>query len=232
MTEDALRRIRQDVKNKPWFLVYDNINFASRKSDQRIDNADARRRVSLTDFDYHASDELLRHTFDAVVRRIWEVALGNENLAKATEDLDDRQILGLVSESVMELVELLSPFPEDVDCFSQSNRNMVLFIRHMVIYLEFCAVIKIGDIGRIEESLKWITVMLQNGSNNNYAMELLHIHCAPRYVWTPEMKSRIMATWLVNTKGKENGWIPTDMYQEHNNHLIKAVYAAKGSNSS
>ncbi|KAF9536338.1 hypothetical protein EC957_011323, partial [Mortierella hygrophila] len=109
---------------------------------------------------------------------------------------------------------------------------MVLLLRHTVIYLELCAAIKIGDIGRIEESLKWITVMLQNGSNNNYAMELLHIHCALRYVWTPEMKSRIMATWLVNTKGKENGWIPTDLYQEHNNRLIKAVYAAKGSNSS
>lgn len=41
MTEAALKRIRQDVQNKPWFLVYDNINFASRKSDQWIDNADA-----------------------------------------------------------------------------------------------------------------------------------------------------------------------------------------------
>ncbi|KAG0340940.1 hypothetical protein BG005_003097, partial [Podila minutissima] len=165
--------------------------------------------------------------------RIWEVALQNKDLAKAAEGLDYQEIQDLVSEKVMEVIdELLSPFPDNLERFSQSNRNMMLLLRHMVIYLELCAAIKIRDIGRIEESLKWITVMLQNGTNNNYALELLHIHCTLHYVWTPEMKGRIMATWLVNTKGKENGWIPTDLYQEHNNRLIKAIYAAKGSNSS
>ncbi|KAF9536145.1 hypothetical protein EC957_012380, partial [Mortierella hygrophila] len=62
MTEDALKRIRQDVQSKPWFLVYDNINFASPKSDQRIDNADAfesgtAATVVMTD-DYITSDNI------------------------------------------------------------------------------------------------------------------------------------------------------------------------------
>ena len=192
-----------------------------------------RKRVSLTSFDYHAADELLRHTFEAIVKRIWEVALKNTDLAKAVKGMDDQQIQDLVSEEVVDLVNKhLSPFPEEAACTSHSNRNIALLLRHILIYLELCTSIRTGDIGRIEESLKWITIMFQNGTNNNYALELLHIHCAIRYVWTPEMKRKIMTTWLVNTKGKENGWIPTDQYQEHNNKLIKAVYAAKGSNSS
>lgn len=192
-----------------------------------------RKRVSLTDFEYHSADELLRHTFHAMVKRIWEVALGNVDLSKAAEGLDDQELQDLVSETVTELVsDLLSPFPEDELRFSRLNRNMALLLRHLFIYFELGAAIKIGDVGRVEESLKWITIMFQNGQNNNYAFELLHIHCAIRHVWTREMKDRIAATWLVNTKGKENGWIPTDMYQEHNNRLIKAVYASKGSNSS
>jgi hypothetical protein len=192
-----------------------------------------RRRVSLTGFDFHAADELLRHTFEALVKRIWEVALKNTDLAKAADGMGDQQIKDLISEKVMDLVhDLLAPFPDDAVRFSRSNRNMALLLRHILIYLELCSSIRIGDIGRIEESLKWITIMFQNGTNNNYALELLHIHCAIHYIWTPEMKNRILATWLVNTTGRENGWIPTDMYQEHNNKLIKAVYAAKGSNSS
>ncbi|KAG0343124.1 hypothetical protein BG005_002546 [Podila minutissima] len=62
-----------------------------------------RKRVSLTDFDYHAADELLRHTFDAMVKRIWEVALENIDLAKAAVGLDNQQIKDLVSEKVTEL---------------------------------------------------------------------------------------------------------------------------------
>ncbi|KAG0009475.1 hypothetical protein BGZ81_003375, partial [Podila clonocystis] len=32
--------VREEILEKPWFIVYDNINFPNRKSDQRIDNTD------------------------------------------------------------------------------------------------------------------------------------------------------------------------------------------------
>lgn len=191
-----------------------------------------RKRVSLTDFDFHAADELLRHTFDAMVKRIWEVYLQNVDLAKAIEGMSANQVQDLVAEKVTDIVnDLISPDPDELSGYSRTNRNMALLLRHLLFYFELRTAIKAGDIGRIEESLKWITVMFQNGTNNNYGLELLRVHCAIRYAWTPEMKRRIMATWLVNTKGKENGWIPTDMYQEHNNNLMKAVFNLKGSNS-
>ncbi|KAG0287355.1 hypothetical protein BGZ98_004672 [Dissophora globulifera] len=185
-----------------------------------------RKHVSQTDFDYHAADELLRHTFEAMVRRIWEVALGSTNLTQVVEDLDDQQRENLVSSKVADHLRKFFPASAvDLDRLAPLNRNAVLFLRDMIKYLELCDAIKTGDVGRVEESLKWVTIMLQSGSNNNYGSELLHIHCALRYVWLDdEMKTRIMSTWLVNTKGKENGWIPTDLYQEYNNGLIKAVY--------
>ncbi|KAF9913634.1 hypothetical protein FBU30_003220, partial [Linnemannia zychae] len=140
------------------------------------------KRVSLTDFEFHASDELLRHTFTAVIRRIWESALEDANLSRAAEGMSDQQRKSHITTLVEELFEShISPFPEDLQEMSNSNRNMALFVRHMIIYLEFCDAIKAGDIGRIEESLKWITVMFQNGCNNNYALELLYIHCALHY---------------------------------------------------
>ncbi|KAI1289098.1 hypothetical protein EDD11_009395, partial [Mortierella claussenii] len=40
LTEDALATIRDVAKHHSWYLVYDNINIASRRSDQRISNGD------------------------------------------------------------------------------------------------------------------------------------------------------------------------------------------------
>lgn len=192
-----------------------------------------RKHISQKDFDYHASDDLLQHTFDAMVRRIWEVEMGTEDLDLAGKGLDDCEICDLVATKVEILCEKhLMPSQHQEDSYSPLNKNVTLFLRHMAIYIELCTAIKAGDISQIQESLKWITVMLQAGSTKNYANELLHIHCGLRYVWTPEMGRAIMASWLVNTKGKKDGWIPSDLYQEHNNLLTKTIYAAKGSNSS
>lgn len=41
MTKDALDRLRRKVMDRPWYLVYDNINIAHEKFDQRLENADS-----------------------------------------------------------------------------------------------------------------------------------------------------------------------------------------------
>ncbi|KAG0316176.1 hypothetical protein BG000_004964, partial [Podila horticola] len=193
-----------------------------------------RKHISQTDFNYHATDELLRHSFDAMVRRIWQVEMGTKDLKAAGEGLDNLEINELVASKVEILCQkfMTTSHGQHQRSYSPLNRNATLFLRHMIIYIELCAAVKAGDIGRIEKSLKWITVIFQNGLNNHYAKELLHIHCGIHYVWSPEAKWDIMASWLVNTKGKKDKWIPTDLYQEHNNLLTKTIYAAKGSNSS
>lgn len=45
-------------------------------------------------------------------------------------------------------------------------------------------------------------------------------------------KVAVTSSWLVNTTGQLNWWIPADLHQEHNNLLIKTIHLAKGSNLS
>ncbi|KAI1285145.1 hypothetical protein EDD11_000936, partial [Mortierella claussenii] len=102
----------------------------------------------------------------------------------------------------------------------------------MIMYIELADAIKAGDIGRIEEVLKWITIIFQAGSTKNYGNELLRLHCEMQYAWDTEAKRAIMSSWLINTSGDKGRWIPADLYQEHNNLLTKVIHAAKGSNAS
>ncbi|ORZ08231.1 hypothetical protein BCR41DRAFT_326119, partial [Lobosporangium transversale] len=41
LTEGAMKKVQSVVKDKSWFLLYDNINFASQKYDQRATNRDS-----------------------------------------------------------------------------------------------------------------------------------------------------------------------------------------------
>ncbi|KAF9897828.1 hypothetical protein BX616_004917, partial [Lobosporangium transversale] len=89
-----------------------------------------------------------------------------------------------------------------------------------------------GDIGRIERVLSSITIMFQAKGTKNYGKELLKLTYGIRRLWAPKVKRAVMRSWLVNTSGRNDGWIPTDMFQEHTNRLIKSVHAATGSNMS
>jgi hypothetical protein len=102
---------------------------------------------------------------------------------------------------------------EIYDNYSTINANALIFIRDMVVYLEFCAAIKEGDVGRIEEILKRITIMLQSGKHSNYALELLRLRFNIQHRWSENRKNAIFSSLLMNTKGLPHRWIPSDMYQ-------------------
>ncbi|GJJ69732.1 hypothetical protein EMPS_02080 [Entomortierella parvispora] len=149
-----------------------------------------RKRVSLKDFDFHAAHELLEHTFEAIVIRVWEVYL--VDLPVAAEGMSSDQLQEIVAEKVGHIVnDLISPDQDELLYHSRTNRNMALLLRHLLYYFELRAAIRAGDVGRIEESLRWITIMFQNGINNNYALELLRVHCAIRYTLTPRNEEKI-----------------------------------------
>ncbi|KAF9342097.1 hypothetical protein BGX26_008368, partial [Mortierella sp. AD094] len=92
--------------------------------------------------------------------------------------------------------------------------------------------IKAGDIGRIRSILPTIALMMHGGGNTNYARELLRLLYGMRHTWTVEWERRVLSSMLVNPKGVTRGWMATDMYQETNNYLLKAIFAAKGPNMS
>ncbi|KAG0300064.1 hypothetical protein BGZ98_009516, partial [Dissophora globulifera] len=200
-----------------------------------------RKRVNLDTPNHHAADEILRNTFDAMVRQIWETELETENLDKFATDkfgIDELQrdttgladFISKMSETIRQ--KYLINTPKLTQQFNNADVNALLFIRDMNVYIELSAAIKAGDVQRIEEVVKLIAVMFQAGGIKNYAKELLRLIYGFSYAWTEQEKAGILSSWLVNTKGKDNSWLPADLYQEHNNLLIKTVHAAKGSNMS
>ncbi|KAG0352206.1 hypothetical protein BGZ54_002902 [Gamsiella multidivaricata] len=189
-----------------------------------------RKRVSINKFDFHAVNELLRHTFDAMVLRFWQVELGVEDLNAFGETHNQKELSDMVSERIPRFISRCLD-PEQRCQFDVASRNSFIFLRDTAFYLELANAIKAGDVGRIESVVKWISVMFQGSSATNYANELLHLHCALNYRYSAQTKRAVLSSWLVNTTGKDGGWIPTDLYQEHNNLLIKVVHSARASST-
>ncbi|KAF9973412.1 hypothetical protein BGZ75_001192, partial [Mortierella antarctica] len=201
-----------------------------------------RKRLGQEMSNFHTADELIRHTFDAMVRRMWETEFqldgnsmdmyqcGLESYGKSQsiDDLGDK-----ISKGATAIAEMCDM---DAEEFAKergiANANAILFLRDTIVYIELGAAIKEGDVGRIKDVLERITVMFQAGGTKNYAKELLRLTYGLRHAWSEERTAAIMSSWLINTKGKAGSWIPADLYQEHNNLLTKTIHAAKGSNMS
>ncbi|KAG0012513.1 hypothetical protein BGZ82_002575, partial [Podila clonocystis] len=189
------------------------------------------KRVKVDKLDFHAVDELLRHTFEAMVLRVWEIVLETDDLDTLAWELGAAGISHMTALNVDTILDRYLNISDSERFGSMASRNAALFIRDMLLYVELSSAIKMGDIGRIEEVLRWLTVMFQAGTTKNYAYELLHLHCGLHYSWPSQMKRAVMSSWLVNTTGKPNRWFPSDLYQEHNNLSIKVIHAAKGSST-
>ncbi|OAQ22070.1 hypothetical protein K457DRAFT_1783164, partial [Linnemannia elongata AG-77] len=132
-----------------------------------------RRRVFSDNPDFHAMDELLRHVFTATVLRLWEMS----NLNTCS---NNAEFSNIVNEKVMEIID------RDLNMSNVDHtpsRNAILFVRDMLLYMELSSAIKIGDIGRIEKALKWLTIIFHAGFTPHYAQELMHFRCCLNYIW-------------------------------------------------
>lgn len=189
-----------------------------------------RKRVSLDKPDFHAVDELLRHTFDAMVLTVFQEVLATENLEKFVKGHSRRTVSERTMAALTTIMERY--FDASLDEFNgTASQNASLFLRDMLFYIELCSAIKAGDVGRIKEVLKWITVIFQCGMTRNYANEILHLHCGLSYSWSTKTREAVESSWLVNTTGQPNRFIPADLYQEHNNRMIKESHLSSGSAS-
>jgi hypothetical protein len=185
-----------------------------------------RKRISLDKSNFHDLDQFLRQVFDGVVLLIWEAEF-------LPADMETSAVSASIQDEVRTKAEhitrkYLSTARHSSIC-NQQSKNAALFIRDMLHYLELGSAIKAGDIGRIGDSIRWITILLQAGSTQNYANELLRLHCQMFYSSDKNTKSVIMSSMVVNTTGQPNRYIPCDLLQEHHNLLTKFVYNAKGS---
>ncbi|KAF9180233.1 hypothetical protein BGZ49_005055 [Haplosporangium sp. Z 27] len=187
--------------------------------------------VSKDEMDYHTAYELLRHTYDAMVRRLWSKELGQDpRTFMAQLKLEkEKDAASIISNHAKNLYSnYFSDSAMVAQNYGNTDANAALFIRDTTAFLELCAAIKAGDVGRIEQVLSIITVMFQAGGAKNYANELMRLTYAIRCVWTETTKDVMFKSWLVNTKGEEDSFLATDLHQEHNNKLIKGYFTTKG----
>ncbi|KAG0012346.1 hypothetical protein BGZ81_001645, partial [Podila clonocystis] len=188
-----------------------------------------RKRIGLDKPNFHDLDQFLRQVFDAMALLLWENEFESGDLYKTlTASGFDRQ--GEIKEKTKHILDKFLFSRSHSHISNQQSKNAALFIRDMLFYLELGSAIKAGDIGRIGENIRWVTLLFQAGSTQNYANELLRLHCQVFYSSDSSSKDVIMASMVVNTAGQPNRFIPCDLLQEHHNLLTKSVYNAKGSN--
>ncbi|KAG0230538.1 hypothetical protein BGW42_000893 [Actinomortierella wolfii] len=101
------------------------------------------------------------------------------------------------------------------------SRNARLFVRDFIIFQELEASIRAGDLDRIQHVLHIITIMLQDTRTPRYAAELLRLTFLMRAGWTSEWKRTALSCMIINPSGRDNGFIPTDQYQEQSIRMIK-----------
>ncbi|KAG0230384.1 hypothetical protein BGW41_002543 [Actinomortierella wolfii] len=101
------------------------------------------------------------------------------------------------------------------------SRNARLFVRDFIIFQELEASIRAGDLDRIQRVLHIITIMLQDARTPRYAAELLRLTFLMRAGWTSEWKRTALSCMIINPSGRDNGFIPTDQYQEQSIRMIK-----------
>ncbi|KAF9555720.1 hypothetical protein EC968_008657, partial [Mortierella alpina] len=191
----------------------------------------SRRRVTLDKPDFHATHELLCHSFDAVALRAWEVILKSEDLKNyELPSMEERLRSSYVRLQASFFLRKFIEEPKELP--DASSKNAGLFIRDMLMYLELGSAIKAGDIGRLENVIKYITIFMQAGGTKNYANELLSMHVGFYHSWSAQTKRAVLSCVLVNPTGQKNRFIPTDLYQEHNNLKTKEVHGLRGQSSS
>ncbi|KAJ3765120.1 hypothetical protein FB446DRAFT_655696 [Lentinula raphanica] len=109
----------------------------------------------------------------------------------------------------------------------QCLANDISFLRTTMWYLEICAAIAEGDIGRVFEVIKILRFSFWGTGSTNYGNEMLELACNFIYEFTPELVTAIFENYLVNTSNLEGHWFELDLLQEHFNFWIKRLFNSK-----
>ncbi|KAF7372949.1 hypothetical protein MSAN_00502000 [Mycena sanguinolenta] len=105
--------------------------------------------------------------------------------------------------------------------------NLVHFMRVTFWYLELCAGIAEGDIGRVFEVIKLLRFSFWGAGSTNYGNELLELACNFLYEWSDPLRLTVLENYLVNPTGQIGHWLELDLLQEHFNFWIKALFNSK-----
>ncbi|KAJ6601701.1 hypothetical protein DFH09DRAFT_969262, partial [Mycena vulgaris] len=109
----------------------------------------------------------------------------------------------------------------------QSLSTTINFIRMTFWYLEMCAAIAEGDIGRVFEIIKVLRFSFWGAGSTNYGNEMLELACNFLYEFPAALQDAILNNYLVNTTGLIGHWLELDLLQEHYNFWIKRLFNSK-----
>ncbi|KAJ7245530.1 hypothetical protein C8J57DRAFT_1679531 [Mycena rebaudengoi] len=101
------------------------------------------------------------------------------------------------------------------------------FMRVTLWYMELCAAIAEGDIGRVFEVLKLLRFSFWGAGSTNYGNELLELACNFLLEYSDDLKTAVLNNYLVNPSGLAGHWLPLDLLQEHFNFWIKRLFNSK-----
>lgn len=109
-----------------------------------------RKRVSYDKQDYYSAVELLLHSFEALVLRLWEIEFGCTGIIQLKEMLksfDNATFVDKISSGAENIAHKCHDKLQDQN--SKASINAAYFIKDMALFLEMSGAIRGGDIGRI-----------------------------------------------------------------------------------
>ena len=111
-------------------------------------------------------------------------------------------------------------------------RNHVWFIQDMALYLTFKFAIKHADIGLIERVIIRCCLIFAGSGKPRYTQQALYL---TRLLATdaahPVLKRALLASMLVNCRGRADSWFKTDRLNEHHNLLLKLLLQSRAHSS-
>ncbi|TDL15504.1 hypothetical protein BD410DRAFT_684999, partial [Rickenella mellea] len=181
------------------------------------------------------SHELLHISLPAHVIDGLRIHCGKDNFDAWTKECSFHEFESVANETFNKLFSTHA-FDEQKDrpdgIQDQTFENSILYNRDALLYIEFVAAIKCGDIGRVVNTLRVYVVMMRGvGSMPKYADAVFEtLGQLDKY---PEnLREIFLANWLVNMTGRKDGFKEVDLLQEHQNFWAKVIYNAKGTNKS
>ncbi|KAE8254451.1 hypothetical protein A4X13_0g3416 [Tilletia indica] len=105
--------------------------------------------------------------------------------------------------------------------------NARLFLRDAALALEWADACRVGDLGRMFETEKFMAVGFAGAGKHQYAEACLDDIWARKVLQADAFRT-LMAARLINRTGRREGFIGADLYQEHLNKEIQRVDTSHG----
>jgi hypothetical protein len=115
------------------------------------------------------------------------------------------------------------------DCTDLLRRDHLLFIQHAETFLQLKEAIKFGDVGLLRRVINRCILLFHGSGNIRYARECLYFkHVTDTEASEKVLRDALLAACFVNTRGKKDSFLSTDLRNEHYNERVKDTWKLKG----